>query len=213
MNKATVIIVDDHLLVSEMWAELISSDSKYAVIATCNNTDEASLQLIKEKKPDLILMDINIQPLSGIDATKIIRKSSPGTKVIGVSMHNQPSIVRQMIKSGALGYVTKNSSKNELMEAIAAALQGKVYVCKEIQTKLSQQFLVNDDQPDLSKLTVREIQIIKLIKEGFTSKEISQKLFLSSRTIEVYRYNILKKLNQKNTTSLLKLINNNSLVI
>ena len=127
-------------------------------------------------------------------------------------MHNQPSFAKRMLKNGALGYVTKSSNKNEMFEALVTVTANKIYVCKEIQENLSKQLLVDDDTPDISKLSEREIDVLKHIKDGLSSKEIAEKLFLSARTVEVHRSNILKKLNLKNTASLLKFIHNSSLV-
>jgi len=214
MNKKTsIIIFDDHNLVAEMWSELINSDDRFAVVAICNDTSEKSLEIVKTKRPDVVIMDINILPLSGIDATKLIKKHSPGTKVIGVSMHNQPSFAKRMLKNGALGYVTKSSQKTEMFEAIQTVVSGKIYVCKEIQENLAKQVFEDDETPDISKLSEREVEVLKYIKDGLASKEIAEKLFLSTRTVEVHRSNILKKLNLRNTASLLKFIHNSSLDI
>ena len=212
-KKTTIIIFDDHNLVAEMWSELINSDERFSVIGICNDTSDASLETVKTKRPDIVIMDINIQPISGIDATKLIKKGSPGSKVIGVSMHNQPSFAKRMLKNGALGYVTKSSQKTEMFEAIVSVNAGKIYVCKEIQENLSRQVFEDDETPDISKLSEREIDVLKLIKEGMSSKEIAEKIFLSTRTVEVHRSNILKKLNLKNTATLLKFIHNSSLDI
>ena len=212
-KKITIIIFDDHNLVAEMWSDLINSDERFSVIGICNDTTEKSLEEVKTKRPDVVIMDINIQPLSGIDATKLIKKYSPGTKIIGVSMHNQPSFAKRMLKNGALGYVTKSSQKAEMFEALLSVNDNKIFVCKEIQENLSKQVFEDDETPDISKLSEREIDILKEIKEGLSSKEIAEKLFLSVRTVEVHRSNILKKLNLKNTASLLKFVHNSSLDI
>jgi DNA-binding NarL/FixJ family response regulator len=212
-KKISIIIFDDHNLVAEMWSDLINSDERFTVAAICNDTSEKSLELVKTKRPDVVIMDINIQPTSGIDATKLVKKGSPGTKVIGVSMHNQPSFAKRMLKNGALGYVTKSSNKTEMFEAIQSVIAGKIYVCKEIQENLAKQVFEDDETPDISKLSEREVDVLKLIKDGLSSKEIADKLFLSSRTVEVHRSNILKKLNLKNTATLLKFIHNSSLDI
>ncbi|MEY4702968.1 MAG: hypothetical protein RIR96_865 [Bacteroidota bacterium] len=212
-KKITIIIFDDHNLVAEMWSDLINSDERFSVIGICNDTTEKSLEVVKTKRPDVVIMDINIQPLSGIDATKLIKKYSPGTKIIGVSMHNQPSFAKRMLKNGALGYVTKSSQKAEMFEALLSVNDNKIFVCKEIQENLSKQVFEDDETPDISKLSEREIDILKEIKEGLSSKEIAEKLFLSVRTVEVHRSNILKKLNLKNTASLLKFVHNSSLDI
>jgi len=212
-KKITIVIFDDHNLVAEMWSELINSDERFAVVAICNDTTEKSIEVVKTKRPDIVIMDINIQPISGIDATKLIKKGSPVSKVIGVSMHNQPSFAKRMLKNGALGYVTKSSQKSEMFEALVSVNGGKVFVCKEIQENLSKMVFEDDDTPDISKLSEREIEVLKHIQNGLSSKEIAEKLFLSTRTIEVHRSNILKKLNLKNTASLLKFIHNSSLDI
>lgn len=212
-KKISIIIFDDHNLVAEMWSDLINSDERFSVVGICNDTTDKSLDMVKTKRPDIVIMDINIQPLSGIDATKIVKKLSPGTRLIGVSMHNQPSFAKRMLKNGALGYVTKSSNRNEMFEAIVSVNDNKIYVCKEIQENLAKQVFEDDETPDISKLSEREVDVLKHIKEGLSSKEIAEKLFLSTRTVEVHRSNILKKLNLKNTASLLKFIHNSSLDI
>ena len=212
-KKISIIIFDDHNLVAEMWSDLINSDERFSVVGICNDTSEKSIETVKTKRPDVVIMDINIQPTSGIEATKLVKKGSPGTKVIGVSMHNQPSFAKRMLKNGALGYVTKSSNKSEMFEAIETVVTGKIFVCKEIQENLSKQVFEDDETPDISKLSEREVDVLKFIKDGLSSKEIADKLFLSSRTVEVHRSNILKKLNLKNTASLLKFIHNSSMDI
>lgn len=212
-KKITIIIFDDHNLVAEMWSELINSDERFQVVGICNDTTDASIETVNTKRPDVVIMDINIQPISGIDATKLVKKVSPGSKIIGVSMHNQPSFAKRMLKNGALGYVTKSSQKSEMFAAIQSVTEGKIFICKEIQENLAKQVFEDDETPDISKLSEREIDVLKHIKDGLSSKEIAEKLFLSARTVEVHRSNILKKLNLKNTASLLKFIHNSSLDI
>jgi RNA polymerase sigma factor (sigma-70 family) len=162
---------------------------------------------ITEVKPDVAILDININPFSGIEATKMIKKLAPGTKIIGVSMHNQPSFAKKMMRNGAMGYVTKNSSKQEMYDAIKSVMNGQKYICAEIQKNITNQMLVDEDDNKLSTLTEREIEIIKLIKNGMTNKEIAEQLFLSPRTVETHRARILKKLDLKNSLSLIKYIN------
>lgn len=212
-KKISIIIFDDHNLVAEMWSEMINADERFTVTAICNDTSDKSIEVVRTKRPDIVIMDINIMPISGIDATKQVKKVSPGTKVIGVSMHNQPSFAKRMLKNGALGYVTKNSNRKEMFEAILSANAGKVFICKEIQENLTKQVFEDDETPDISKISEREVEVLKHIKDGLSSKEIGEKLFLSTRTVEVHRSNILKKLNLKNTASLLKFIHNSSLDI
>jgi two-component system invasion response regulator UvrY len=205
-KKIKIVIADDHLLIAETWATLINLDPDFEVVKVFDNT-QSLIEEISELKPDIAILDININPFSGIEATKMIRRLAPGTKIIGVSMHNQPSFAKKMMRNGAMGYVTKSSNKNEMYEAIRAVMRGEKFICSEIQRNITNQVLMDDDDNKLSRLTEREIEIIKLIKNGSTNKEIAEKLFLSPRTVETHRARILKKLDLKNSLSLVKYIN------
>lgn len=209
-KKIRVIIADDHLLIAETWATLINMDPDFEVIKVYDNT-KSLIDEISVLKPDVAILDININPFSGIEATKMIKKLAPGTKIMGVSMHNQPSFAKKMLRNGATGYVTKNSSKQEMYDAIKSVMRGEIYICAEIQKNITNQMLVVEDDNKISKLTEREIEIIKLIKNGSTNKEIAELLFLSPRTVETHRARVLKKLNLKNSLSLVKYINDSFL--
>jgi DNA-binding NarL/FixJ family response regulator len=149
-----------------------------------------------------------MSPVNGFDGTKMIRKFSPGSKVIGISMHAMPAYARRMLQLGAMGYVTKNSSKDELLTAIIQVNEGKKYICEEVKNILAQQESDEDSgKPDMNSLSRRELDIVKLIKEGLSSREIALQLDISLKTVEVHRYNILKKLNLKNTAALVNFIN------
>ncbi len=207
MEKITILLVDDHKLIRESWSFILNSDPRFQVIGETSSADEA-VEIAKEKKPKIVLMDINMTPVNGFEATKLVRKFSPGSKVIGISMHSMPAYARRMLQMGAMGYVTKNSSKDELLTAIMEVHNGKKYVCDEVKNILAQQELEEDGgQPDMNVLSRREIDIVQLIKEGLSSKEIALRLEISLKTVEVHRYNILKKLNLKNTAALVNFIN------
>lgn len=211
MKKISIAIVDDHKLIREMWRKLFEADSGIEVVGESGFFDQA-IEMIKIKRPDIVLLDINLPHASGLDAVPLIRKFSPGTRIIAVSMHSQPAYAKKMMTLGAKGYITKNSSHEEMFEAVREVMNGKVYVCREIKDILSEQVMSNEtNRSDIKDLSLREIEIIKLIKEGLSSKEISSKLNISSRTVEVHRHNILKKLKLKNTASLINFINNTDL--
>jgi DNA-binding NarL/FixJ family response regulator len=212
MKKVTVIIVEDHRLVREMWEQLFAGKQDIEVIGKIGEFDEA-VEMIKSKRPDIVLLDINLPNASGLDAVPLIRKYSPGTKIIAVSMHSQPAYAKKMLQLGAKGYVTKNSSHDEMYEAIDSVLAGKVFICQEIKNILSEQAFMEDgeEKPNIKELSLREIEIIRLIKEGHSSKEIGARLNISPRTAEVHRHNILKKLKLKNTASLINFINTTDL--
>ena len=153
-------------------------------------------------------MDINMTPVNGFEATKLVRKFSPGSKIIGISMHSMPAYARRMLQIGAMGYVTKNSSKDELINSIVEVYGGKKYICEEVKNILAQQELEDEGgTPDMNVLSRRELDIVQLIKEGLSSKEIAIRLDISLKTVEVHRYNILKKLSLKNTAALVNFIN------
>jgi two-component system invasion response regulator UvrY len=157
-------------------------------------------------------MDINLPGMNGIEATQLIRKYSPVSKILGVSLHTQPTYARKMIQKGAMGYVTKNSSREEMFKAIMEIQNGRKYICDEIKNILSEQVISGEDnQNGLNSLSQREIEIIAFIKKGHSSKEIADSLNISVKTVEVHRYNILKKLNLKNAAALVNFINNSQL--
>ena len=211
MNPISVIIVEDHKLVREMWASLFSDNKDIEVIGECGGFDEA-IEMIKEKKPEIVLLDINLPQASGLDAVPLIRKFAPATRIIAVSMHNQPAYAKKMLQLGAKGYVTKNSSPHEMVEAIHEVMNGKTYVCLEIKNSISEQlFSEKEDAPNIKDLSLREIEIIKLITKGQSSKEIALALDIAVRTVEVHRHNILQKLGLKNTASLISYINTTDL--
>ncbi|MBE2230262.1 MAG: response regulator transcription factor [Chitinophagaceae bacterium] len=207
MSKITILLVDDHKLIRDSWSFILNSDSRFQVIGETSNADEA-VEIARTKKPDIVLMDINMTPVNGFEATKLVRKYSPGSKIIGISMHSMPAYARRMLQIGAMGYVTKNSSKDELINSIVEVYGGKKYICEEVKNILAQQELEEDGgTPDMNVLSRRELDIVQLIKEGLSSKEIAQRLDISLKTVEVHRYNILKKLSLKNTAALVNFIN------
>ncbi|MCY7309198.1 MAG: response regulator transcription factor [Chitinophagaceae bacterium] len=207
MDKITILLVDDHKLIRESWSFILNNDPRFSVIGQTSNVDEA-VEIAKEFRPDIVLMDINMSPINGFEATKFIRKFSPGSKIIGISMHSMPAYARKMLQLGAMGYVTKNSSKDELFTAITEVSSGKKYVCEEVKNILVNQELIEEGgQPDMNVLSRRELDVVQLIKEGLSSKEIAVRLDISLKTVEVHRYNVLKKLGLKNTAALVNFTN------
>jgi len=210
-----ILIADDHKLIRETWTYILNNDtrSRFKVIASCENSEDA-ITLTSQKHPDVVLMDINMAPFSGMEATRRIREVWPKSRIIGVTMHSQPSYARKMMQIGASGYVTKNSSREEMMEAIVEVHQGNKYVCNEIKDIISDQ---TEKKPaalaGVNTLTEREMDIINLIKCGHSSREISSALEISLKTVEVHRHNILKKLQLKNSASLVNFMNTRSTYI
>jgi DNA-binding NarL/FixJ family response regulator len=211
MDKISILIADDHTLVRETWSFILNTDPRFTVVAESGSGEEA-VELAKKLRPNIVIMDINLPGMNGIEATQQIRKYSPGSRILGVSLHTQPTYARKMMQKGAMGYVTKNSSREEMFKAILEIQAGKKYICEEIKNILSEQVISGDDpQTGLNSLSQREIEIISYIKKGFSSKEIADALNISVKTVEVHRYNILKKLNLKNAAALVNFINNSQL--
>jgi DNA-binding NarL/FixJ family response regulator len=207
MSKISVLLVDDHKLIRESWNLLLSTDDRFEIVGETSDVEQATA-VAASRKPQVVLMDINMAPVNGFEATKQVLKQSPHSQVIGVSMHSMPAYARRMFQVGARGYVTKNSSKDELFQAIEEVVAGNKYICEEIKNILAHQELDEDSEyPDMNSLSNREIEVVSQIRQGFSSKEIAQRLEISLKTVEVHRYNILKKLKLKNTAALVNFIN------
>jgi len=211
MSPITILLVDDHRLIRETWLEVLNSDDRFQVTGSASTCWEG-IERAATLQPAIVLMDINLSDGNGFDATKAILVHSPGSKVIGVSMHAMPTYAKKMLKLGARGYVTKNSGREELVLAILKVHTGEIYICNEIKDILSEQ----EHDPkgktgDLSILTGREIEIAKLIRDGMSSRKIAEHLDLSSKTVDVHRHNMLKKLHLKNAAMLINFINDSSL--
>jgi two-component system invasion response regulator UvrY len=213
MEKITLLITDDHTLVRESWVMVFNSDPRFQVIGQCGSGEEA-VELAKNLRPHVVIMDINLPGIDGFTATTQVRKYSPGSKILAISLHDMPVYVRKMLQSGATGYVTKNSSQDEMFKAVVEVYNGRKYVCEEIKDIVAQQELHTDEQRDgLYSLSKREIHIISMLKKGLSSKQIAMDISISVKTVEVHRYNILKKLNLPNVASLVNYVNNSQLAL
>ncbi|MBC7949098.1 MAG: response regulator transcription factor [Chitinophagaceae bacterium] len=208
MEKITILITDDHKLVRETWSLILNADPRFKVVAEADS-GEAAIELARSLRPNIAIMDINLTGMNGIVAGQRIQEVSPQTRLLGVSMHTQPAFVRQMMQKGAMGYVTKNSSCKEMCKAIVEVHNGRKYICEEIKNILSDCMVSGTEGLDgFNSLSKREIEIIELIKKGLSSKEIADPLCISAKTVEVHRYNILKKLKLKNTAAMVNHFNN-----
>ena len=198
----SLLIADDHQLIRQAWSLFISTHAKCSVIAECSSGREA-VDYAVFHRPTLILMDVNLPDINGIEATQKIRQKVPGISIIGVSSHTHPSYARKMMQNGASGYMTKNSSAQELMLAISEVLNGRKYICDYIKNVITEQaFAADAPKSSLHSLSPREQEIIALVKKGHSSKEMAAFLNITVKTVEVHRYNILRKLKLKNSAAL-----------
>ena len=204
-TRQTVLLVDDQSIFLDGIESLLERWANVDVIGKAYNGSSA-LELVKAYKPDLVLMDINMPHMDGIEATKRIRKASPDTRVIVLSMYGHREFVLELLDSGVGGYLLKSTNKNELMAAIRTVAEGKQYIAEELRA-LAAAADKNKDRDGESKygpLTSREVQIVKLILKELTSQEIAHQLFLSAATVETHRRNILHKLDCRNIAGLVK---------
>lgn len=207
MKVIQLMIADDHQLIRDTWAYIFNNDPRFQVIRTVASGEEA-VELAPKLQPDIILMDINMGEMSGFEATRLIRQHVPGVRMIGVSMHTMPAYAKKYLKMGGSGYVTKNSTREELIRAILEVNDGKTYVCEEIRALNG---CIDDSKPTINCLSRRELEVVKLVKFGLSSKEIALQLGVSLKTVEVHRYNILKKLTLPNAPALVNFLNQNGL--
>ncbi len=200
MEDISIMIVEDQALLRQAWTALISNHSSYNV-GEYAETEKAAISIATESKPDVILMDIRLKEGSGLEATKLICNQLAKTRVIILSTFDSMNYVRKAFSYGAKGFLTKNASKEELFNGINSVLEGKTFISQAIKDEHFER--MSGIQPNSqTSLTNREITIAKLVAQGLTSCKIGEKLFISTRTVETHRGNILKKLAFQNSAQL-----------
>jgi len=200
--KIKVVIVDDHQLVIEGLKSLLKSCQEIKVVASFKTGNEA-LKYLETSSVDVVLLDINMPDINGIDVCNSITKNYKDIAVIGLSTYNDRSIINQMISNGAKGYLLKNVTESELIEAIAKVYRGSYYYGSEIQKVMAN--TIFQTLGEIPRLTKREKQILKEIVSGKTTNTIAEELFISSLTVETHRRNLMKKMNAPNVASLVKI--------
>ena len=204
-------LVDDHTLIRETWRAMLTTIENMEIVAECGDGRLAG-ELAQNARPDIVLLDLNMQPLNGFEVLKIIRRLSPLSKIIGLSMRSEPVFAKKLLRSGAKGYLTKNSPRHEMIDAINEVVKGKIYICQEVQTLLARQTSEGDNMtPDINCLSASELQLLSLWSVGNTSKEIAEKSGITIKTVEVHRHNILKKMKLKSTAALINYVNSHAL--
>jgi len=205
MKNISIMIIDDHTLIRETWRSLLSTEENLEIVAECGD-GQLAIELARNTRPNIVLLDINMAPMNGMEVLKMIRKLSPASKIIIVSMHAEPAYVKKLLRLGAKGYVTKTSPRLEMLDAIREVNKGNIYVCQEAKKNLSEQ-TVEDKESGLNSLSERQMQVLSLLRTGGSSKEIAAELGISIRTIEVHRHDILKKMKLKTTIALIQYVN------
>jgi DNA-binding NarL/FixJ family response regulator len=205
-------IADDHNMIRKAWILLLGELENVTVIGEAANGREL-IQLLETKPVDIVLMDIDMPLMNGLEAAEIIRNRCPWVKIIALTMQKDFSFVKKLFAMGAMGYVTKNASKEELFAAIQAVSEGRKFVCDELNDSLLRKIgLERLASQDDDILTRREKEIVRLIADGMTSRDIAQHLFLSLKTVEAHRGNVFRKFKVKNVAELLKKAREHSLI-
>jgi DNA-binding NarL/FixJ family response regulator len=201
-----IILADDHAIVRSGLARLLQQHEGMEIVGQADNGISA-VALVKQLSPDVVVMDIGMPDLNGIEATRQIVKESPRIKVIGLSMHSSKKYIREMFKAGASGYLLKNCSFEELTEAINVVIAGKTYISPSISTAVIGDYIsgaVDDKSSVFAVLTEREREVLQLLAEGKTTKQIAERLHISSKTVEAHRLKIMHKLDIDNIAQLTK---------
>ena len=191
-------IVDDHYMVIEGIRSLLQNEKDIEWMGHAGNA-ASCLAYLQQEMPDVILMDINLPDKSGIDLCLEVKELYPAIHILGLSTFNQQSFIEKMIGSGASGYVLKNATQEELMEAIETVAKGKMFLCDEAAHSLRKTHL-----GEIPILTRREKEVLELIANGMTNNEIAQQLFISVSTVDTHRKNVLAKFESRNIASLIK---------
>ncbi|MDP2731140.1 MAG: response regulator transcription factor [Dehalococcoidales bacterium] len=206
-KKIRVLIIDDHTIVRTGIRLLLNSQPDMEAIGEAENGNKG-LALAKELRPDVIIMDINMPDMDGITATRVIKKELPEARILALTMHRDSRYFFQMLKEGALGYVLKDAEPDELLDAIRAVNQDKAYLLPDLARRLLDDYLdrlkAGDEQDTYNELTTREKEVLKLIGEGRTSREIGEMLFISLNTVERHRSAIMEKLGMHNKGQLIR---------
>lgn len=205
--KIKVLLVDDHRVVREGLRSLLESEKNIEVVGEASNGRDA-VKMVENLGPDVVVMDISMEEMNGIEATRKIIESFPSCRVVILSMHATAEYIHKSFNAGADGYLLKESAGQEVVEAITFVNRGKKFLSNRLSDTLAGEMLLDEkkiqsDGP-IESLSPREREIVQLVVEGKSSSEIAKTLFLSAKTIETYRSRLMKKLDTPNVPALVK---------
>ena len=202
MSNITLAIVDDHQLFRNGLASLLSEQDGFEVIASLSHGKELMDHLKTGPIPDVLLLDLTMPEMDGFAVLKKLKKQYPKIRTIAISMHDDGHYIVKCVRHGAFGYLLKNADEEELIQAIDTVYQGKKYFNRDISERMINLMAMEGSQP--KALSAKETEVLSLISDGLTTKEIADRLFISTRTVETHRANMMKKLDVKNTAELIK---------
>jgi DNA-binding NarL/FixJ family response regulator len=204
METIKILLADDHLIIRDGIKLMLKKNLNFKIVAEAANGGEVIQYLHDNPNSiDVVLMDINMPTMNGIEAAKIILEKFSDVKVLALTMHAEESYITNMLKAGALGYILKESKTEELVSAIKSVARGEKYYSNEVSVTLINS-LMNGDKPQESELSDREAQVLSHIATGLTNKEVGEILYISGRTVESHRRNIMGKLDLRNTAEMIR---------
>lgn len=199
-----ILLVDDHRMMREGLRAILEKSDALSVVGEAASGREA-VQLAQEKRPDVVVMDVAMPDMNGIEATRAIRAARPQTKVVALSSHSDSRYVQAILEAGASGYVLKADAYDELLRAVEAAANGKTYLCAEVTTDVIASALQRGTPGSVYELLgAREREVLQLLAEGLTSSQIAQRMGVSTSTIETHRRNVMRKLDVHSVAELTK---------
>lgn len=199
MNYIKVVIADDHSIVRQGIKQILELENNIQVIGEASNGKEA-LEKVAQLKPDIVLLDINMPILSGIEVIKSLKEQKFESKIIILTIHSEKEYLIEAIQNGASGYVLKDAESEILIEAINKAYNGENYIPSNLATELIKGYSSGNKSTDINELTDREIEVLKAISEGLSNKEIGSKLFISEKTVKNHISSIFRKLDISDRT-------------
>lgn len=211
-----ILIADDHTMFVDGMESILSSEPDFFIVGRCYDGPSV-LSFLKDNNVDLVLLDVNLPGLSGIEVCKQIQVDSPHVKVLAITMFNEESYVSEILNNGAKGYILKNTGREELFKAIRTVGRGESYFSKDV-TETIMKSLMNHrksssvTKTNIPKLSRREKEVLKLIAQEFTTQEIADNLFISLKTVESHRSSLLSKLNARNSVGLVRIAMQNDLL-
>jgi DNA-binding NarL/FixJ family response regulator len=217
MNRIRVILLDDHQIVRDGIRALLGGSDDISIAGEASNFNEL-LELLKLTEPDVVLTDISLPEVSGIEITRFLTENHPQIKVLILSMHTGEDFIFNALKAGAKGYLPKNTTRRELIEAIQSVHNNQEFFSSQISNIILKSYVRKAKTADTQKqeteevLTAREIEILKLFAGGMSNQEIADKLFISIRTVESHKNHIMQKLELKSTVDLIKFAIKNKIV-
>jgi len=197
-----VLIADDHEMIRNGLSSLLRGESNILVVDMVRNGKEA-LNICASRQVDVVLMDIMMPEMNGVEATRAIKQEHPDVRVLIVTINDEPRFIKEVLQAGASGYILKHSSKDEIIKAIVAVAEKKQHFSTEVLTKISGEFAMGS-KPGAPMLTKKESEVLRLIAHEFTNQEIADNLDCGIRTVDTHKRNLIKKLEVKNVVGLVK---------